>query len=454
MPESTQVTMETLVSLSKRRGFVFQASEIYGGIAGFWDYGPYGVELVRNIKDTWWRAYVDSQINIVGVDTAIIQHPMLWKASGHVDTFVDPMIDCKNCKHRFRADHVADLDTSDLDKLNEALKDKACPNCGKKHTFTEAKVFNLMLKTYLGPVQDEASIAYLRPETAGSIFTQYENVRETTRQKLPFGIAQIGKAFRNEITPKDFVFRVRELEQMEMQYFLPEAEAEAAYKRWKEYAYELLLKMGLPKGNLRFRDHAPDERAHYAKAALDIEYKFPMGFKELHGIHNRSDFDLTQHAKFSGKDLTFFDEATKTRFMPHVIESSVGVGRLMLALMHAAYDEEEVNGETRVVLRFRPEIAPIKIAVLPLSKKPELTEPTKAVFAELAGQFRAEYDETQSIGKRYRRQDEIGTPLCVTFDFDSLEDKAVTIRHRDTMEQKRVPIAELNQTIADMLKGF
>jgi glycyl-tRNA synthetase len=454
MSESTAPTMETLVSLSKRRGFVFQASEIYGGIAGFWDYGPYGVELVRNIKDLWWRTYVDSQINIVGVDTTIVQNPMLWKASGHVDTFVDPMIDCKSCKHRFRADHVAGLDTSDLAKLNEALKDKSCPKCGKKHTFTEAKVFNLMLKTYLGPVEDDAAVAYLRPETAGSIFTQYENVRETTRQKLPFGIAQIGKAFRNEITPKDFVFRVRELEQMEMQYFLPEAEAEASYEYWKDYAYSLLLKMGLPKERLRFRDHAADERAHYAKAALDIEYKFPMGFKELHGIHNRSDFDLSQHAKFSGKDLTFFDEATKTRFMPHVIESSVGVGRLMLALIHAAYHEEEVNGETRVVLRFRPETAPIKVAVLPLSKKEELTGPAKEVFAQLAGQFRAEYDETQSIGKRYRRQDEIGTPLCVTFDFDSLEDKAVTIRHRDTMEQRRVKVSELPATVAQMLREF
>lgn len=454
MAEKSSVTMEELVSLAKRRGFVFQASEIYGGLAGFWDYGPYGVELVNNLKAAWWKAYVNTHINIVGVDTTIIQHPMLWKASGHVDTFVDPMIDCKNCKHRFRADHVAGLDTSDLDKLNEALEDKACPNCGKKHTFTEAKVFNLMLKTYLGPVQDDASLTYLRPETAGSIFTEFENVRETTRQKLPFGIAQIGKAFRNEITPKDFIFRVRELEQMEMQYFLPEADAEAAYVYWRDYAYNWHLKMGLSKERLRFRDHAPDERAHYAKAALDIEYDFPMGFKELNGIHNRSDFDLSQHSKFSGKDLSYFDEATKTRFIPHVIETSVGVGRLALAHMLDAYTEEEVNGEKRVVLKFHPDIAPIKVAVLPLSKNEKLTPLAKKVWEQLAGDIKVEYDETQSIGRRYRRQDEIGTPLCVTVDFDSLEDKAVTIRHRDTMKQERVKIADLNDAVGKQLSSF
>ncbi len=447
-------SMEELVGLSKRRGFVFQTSEIYGGLSGFWDYGPYGAELVKNIKDAWWKAFVYRHTNVVGLDSAIIQNPLLWKTSGHVDTFVDPMIDCKNCKHRFRADHVADIDSGDLAVLAKALEGKACPNCGKTGTFTEPRHFNMMFKTYVGPAADDASVAYLRPETAGGIFAQFDNVRETTRQRIPFGIAQIGKAFRNEITPGDFVFRVRELEQMELEYFIHPDSGDEQYAYWKKFCMEWLLSIGLSKENLQYHDHADDERAHYAAASVDIQYKFPFGSKELYGIANRTDYDLQAHMKGSGKDLSYFDEATKTRYVPFVIEPSVGVGRLMLALMHNAYTEEQVNDETRVVLKFHPDIAPVKVAVLPLSKNETLTPLARQVWEQLTGEYRTEYDETQSIGRRYRRQDEIGTPLCVTVDFDSLEDTSVTIRHRDTMKQERVKIKDLNKAIAKQLASF
>jgi glycyl-tRNA synthetase len=450
----TDVTMEALISLAKRRGLIFQASEIYGGLSGFWDYGPYGTELTKNIKEAWWKAFVYQNVNVVGLDSTIIQNPKLWQASGHVETFVDPLVDCKNCKHRFRADHVAEIDTNDLKKLDAALADKACPNCGKKGTFTEVKRFNMMFKTYVGPVADESNVAYLRPETAGGIFAQFENVRETSRQKIPFGIAQIGKAFRNEITPGDFIFRVRELEQMELEYFVKPEDAPAEYKRWKQYCMDWLISIGLHEANLEFHDHADDERAHYAAASVDVNYKFPFGSKELYGIANRTDYDLNAHIKGSGKDLSYFDEATSSRYVPYVIEPSVGVGRLMLALIHSAYTEEEVNGEKRVVLKFNPEIAPVKVAVLPLSKNEKLAPLAKEVWQQLSGDFKSEYDETQSIGRRYRRQDEIGTPLCVTVDFDSLEDKSVTIRHRDTMKQERVKIADLNAAILEQLKTF
>jgi glycyl-tRNA synthetase len=450
----TKLSMETLVSLAKRRGFVFQTSEIYGGLAGFYDYGPYGAELAKNIRDLWWRDFVYAQTNIVGLDTAIIQNPKLWKASGHVDTFVDPLVDCKHCQHRFRADHLTDFETKDLTKYDDALKKMACPNCGKIGQWTNVKQFNMMFKTYVGPVTDETSVAYLRPETAGGIFAQFLNVMETGRQKVPFGIAQIGKAFRNEITPGDFIFRVRELEQMELEYFTLPADAEADYDHWKKFCHDWLVKLGLIPEKLRYYDHKEDERAHYAAASVDIQYDFPMGFRELYGIANRTDYDLKVQSKGSGKDLSYFDEATKERIVPYVIEPSVGVGRLFLALMHSAYHEEEVKGETRVVLRFRPEVAPVKVAILPLSKNETLTPLAKEVFASLAGKWRTEYDETQSIGRRYRRQDEIGTPLCVTVDFDSLEDKAVTIRHRDTMEQERVKISELPEAIERLLASF
>ncbi len=446
--------MEELVSLTKRRGFVFQASEIYGGLAGFWDYGPYGTELAKNIRDAWWKAFVWKHDNVVGLDSTIIQNPKMWQASGHVETFVDPMVDCKNCKHRFRADHIAGIETKDLKQYDKALEDMACPNCGKKGTFTPTRTFQMMFKTYVGPVQDDANLAYLRPETAGGIFAQFANVMETSRQRIPFGIAQIGKAFRNEITPGDFIFRVRELEQMELEFFIHPDDQKTEYERWKQYCWDWLLRIGLKKDNISWYDHDKDERAHYAAASTDIQYAYPFGKKELWGIANRTDFDLKAQSEGSGKDLSYFDEASGNRYTPNVIEPSVGVGRLMLALLHSAYHEEEVNGEKRVVLKFTPEVAPIKVAVLPLSKKPELSKLAHEVFDQLSDKYRTEYDETQSIGRRYRRQDEIGTPLCVTVDFESLDDKQVTIRHRDTLEQVRVPIENLQVEVWKQLEGF
>lgn len=453
MTDKTSITMEELVSLAKRRGFVFQSSEIYGGLAGFWDYGPYGVELAKNIKDAWWKAFVYGQTNVVGLDTTIIQNPALWKASGHVDTFVDPLVDCKNCKHRFRADHLVDFETKDLKEYDKALGDKVCPNCGKK-AWTSTKQFNMMFKTYVGPVDDDSGLAYLRPETAGGIFAQFLNVLDTGRQKIPFGIAQIGKGFRNEITPGDFIFRVREFDMMEMEYFVQPEKGTEEHAKWLEFCLNWLKSIGLPADSLKLYEHAKDERAHYAAASTDIQFKFPMGFKELYGVAYRTDYDLSQQSKGSGRDLSYFDEATKTRYIPHVIEPSVGVGRLMLALIHSAYTEEKVGEETRVVLKFHPDIAPVKVAVLPLSKNEKLVPLAKEVWQILAGNYRVDYDETQSIGRRYRRQDEIGTPLCVTVDFDSLDDKAVTIRHRDTMKQERVGIDQLLTTINDQLQTF
>lgn len=444
-----EVSLETLVSLAKRRGFVFQASEIYGGLSGFWDFGPYGVELLNNLKQLWWKAMVYEHRNIFGVDGAIIQHPKLWKASGHIDGFNDPLVDCKNCKARHRADHLAGVDSTDLEELTKLLKDKACPTCGKK-MLTAPRTFNMMMKTWVGPVEDDSAVAYLRPETAGSIFTNYENVRETTRSKIPFGIAQIGKAFRNEISPRDFIFRVRELEQMEMQYFIHPDMQDEQYQRWRDWAWEFYAKrVGLSESNLQWHEHQPTERAHYARAAHDVQFKFPHGFKELSGTHNRGDFDLSSHMKESGKDLTYFDEATRERYTPNIIESSVGVGRLFLAVLVDAYHEEKVGDETRIVLKIKPEIAPVKVAVLPLSKKPELQALSDKVYKEIVQKtgWNVEYDETQSIGKRYRRQDEIGTPYCVTIDFDSLNDNSVTVRERDSMQQKRVKIEDLVNAI-------
>lgn len=444
---SKEVTLETLTSLAKRRGFVFQASEIYGGLSGFWDYGPYGVELVNNLKQLWWKAMVFENREIYGVDGAIIQNPKLWKASGHVAGFTDPMVeDVKNGK-RYRADHLAGTDSTDLAELKKLLEGKKSPD---GNDLSEPRVFNMMMKTWVGPIESDDSVAYLRPETAGSIFTNYENVRETTRSKMPFGIAQIGKAFRNEISPRDFIFRVRELEQMEMQYFIaPDMQSEQ-YERWRDFAWKFLTeRLKIDESNLQWHEHGADERAHYAAAAHDVYFKFPQGFKELWGTHNRTDFDLASHMKESGKDLTYFDEATRERFTPNVIESSVGVGRMMLAVLANAYNEEEVNGETRVVLKIAPEIAPVKVAILPLSKKPELSKLSDDVYKKLVRStgYNIEYDETQSIGKRYRRQDEIGTPYCVTIDFESLEDGCVTVRERDTMQQTRVKIEDLEKHI-------
>lgn len=444
-----EVTLETLTSLAKRRGFVFQASEIYGGLAGFWDYGPYGVELLNNIKQLWWRAMVYEHRDVFGLDAAIIQHPKLWEASGHVAGFNDPLVDCKNCKARHRADHLANVDTTDLKELTELLKDKACPSCGKKE-LTEPRTFNMMMRTWVGPVQDDSAVAYLRPETAGPIYTNFELVREATRSKIPFGIAQIGKAFRNEISPRDFIFRSRELEQMEMQYFIHPSAQNEQYERWRAFAWDFLTnRLGIREENLQWHEHDQNERAHYAAAAHDIYFKFPQGFKELWGTHNRTDFDLKNHMRVSGKDLTYFDESTRERFTPNVIESSVGPGRMMMAVLTNAYCEEKVGDETRIVLKIKPELAPVKVAVLPLSKKPELSALSDKVYKNIVQNtgWKVEYDETQSIGKRYRRQDEIGTPYCVTVDFDSLTDGCVTVRERDSMRQKRVKIEDLPKSL-------
>jgi len=444
--------LETIVSLCKRRGFVFQASEIYGGLAGFYDYGPLGVELINNIKQEWWRAMVSEHENIYGVDTAIIQNPKLWKASGHVAGFTDPLVDCKNCGARHRADHLANTDSTDLKELKELLKDVACPNCGKT-TLMEPRKYNMMMRTWVGPIDDESAVAYLRPETAGPMFTNFENVRETMRAKLPFGIAQIGKAFRNEISPRDFIFRVRELEQMEMQYFTSPSEQVEVYERWRKFAWEFLTnRLGIAEENLQWHEHEANERAHYASAAHDIYFNFPQGFKELWGTHNRTDYDLSNHAKASGKDLSYFEESTKERFIPYVIESSVGVGRMLMAVLTDAYYEEEVKGETRVVLKLKPSIAPYKVAVSPLLKnKPELVAKAREVYSILKNEFGAVmWDDNGNIGKRYRRQDEIGTPYCVVIDFETLEGDTVdtvTIRSRDTTEQQRVKISDLVESI-------
>lgn len=447
---SKEVAMEDIVSLCKRRGFVFQASEIYGGLAGFWDYGPLGVELINKIKQEWWQAMVHEQDNIFGVDSAIIQNPKLWEASGHVAGFTDPLVDCKNCGARHRADHLAGTDSTDLTALAEMLKDTSCPKCGKKE-LTEPRFYNMMMKTWVGPIEDDSSVAYLRPETAGPMFTNYQNVRETMRAKLPFGIAQIGKAFRNEISPRDFIFRVRELEQMEMQYFIrPEAQ-DATYQNWREFAWKFLVeRLAITEENIQWHEHGDDEKAHYAAAAHDIYFKYPQGFKELWGTHNRTDFDLSNHIRVSGKDLHYFDDQTREKFVPYVIESSVGVGRIFLAVMTDAYCEEEINGESRIVLKLAPHLAPYRVAVSPLLKnKPELADKARAVYAELKKEFgNVIWDDNGNIGKRYRRQDEIGTPYCVVIDFDTLEDNTVTVRNRDTTEQQRVKIEELKKVIS------
>ncbi len=446
--------MEKIISLAKRRGFVFPASEIYGGLAGFWDYGPLGVELANNLKALWWRHVVQDTENVFGIDGAIIQNPKLWEASGHVAGFTDPLVDCKNCGARLRADHLAETDSADIKELTELLKDKSCPVCGKSELMAPRK-YNMMMKTWVGPIEDESSVAYLRPETAGSIFINYKNVLDSTRAKVPFGIAQIGKAFRNEISPRDFIFRVRELEQMEMQYFVKKDTQEEAYKEWRDFAWKFLTEtLGIKEESIKWHEHEENERAHYASAAHDIYFDFPQGSKELWGTHNRTDFDLSAHAKHSGQDLSYFDEETKERYVPYVIESSVGLGRMLLATLVNAYTEDELGGESRIYLKFNKKVAPVKAAVFPLLKnKPELVEKAKEVYKNLKKEIPAiMWDDNGNIGKRYRRQDEIGTPVCITIDFDTLGENpelldTVTIRDRDTGEQKRVKISELKEII-------
>jgi glycyl-tRNA synthetase len=419
-------TLETIVNLSKRRGFVFPASEIYGGLRSSWDYGPLGVELLRNLREAWWQAMVRDRDDIVGVDSSIIQARQVWVASGHEESFTDPLVECTSCNHRFRVDKLDDPDQ--------------CPNCGTRGSFTEPRPFHLMLKTFLGPVEDDAAVVYLRPETAQGIFINFENVRRTARMRLPFGIAQVGKAFRNEITPGQFVFRTREFEQMEMEFFCRPEEAESWHLHWLEERMAWYHRLGMNPENLRLRPHEPEELAHYSIATSDVEYRFPWGWDELEGIANRGDFDLRAHTEHSGVDLRYYDPEADERFFPHVIEPAAGVTRSAFAFLIDAYDEDEVAGETRVVLRLHPRLAPVKVAVLPLSKKEDLVEVTHTVAAALRHRWAIEVDVTQSIGRRYRRQDEIGTPYCVTIDFDTLEDGAVTVRDRDTTEQERVPI--------------
>ena len=430
--------MEKLVSLSKRRGFIFQSSEIYGGLSSCWDYGPLGVELKNNVKSAWWQSVVRERDDMVGLDSAILMHPDIWVASGHVGTFADPLVDCKECKQRFRADD---------------LEGNVCPECGGK--LTEARLFNLMFKTHIGPVEGDAAQVYLRPETAQGIFVNFQNVLNSTRKKLPFGIAQIGKAFRNEITPGNFTFRTREFEQMEIEYFVKPGDDQTWFEHWVQQRFNWYLGMGIKKENLRLRPHDPDELAHYAKGCTDVEYLFPIGWSELEGIANRTDFDLTQHAEHSGQNLSYFDEQTKERYVPYVIEPSAGADRAALAFLADSYAEElDEKDDIRVVLHFHPGLAPIKVAVLPLSKKETLIPLAKeAIYADLRKDFMVQYDEVQSIGRRYRRQDEIGTPFCVTVDFDSLNDNRVTVRERDTQRQIRVPVAELKDCLIAKLDG-
>jgi glycyl-tRNA synthetase len=456
--------METIVSLCKRRGFIFPSSEIYGGFSGVYDYGHYGTLLLNNVKEAWRKDVVQERLDVVLLDSAIFMHPTIWKASGHVDGFNDPQVDCRKCKNRFRADHMleefginADKQpiewiNTELDKLRTEKK-LVCSNCGSTD-LTEAKVFSLMVKSNLGSPTDaltEENVVYLRPETCGGIYLEYKNTVDSLHPKLPFGIAQIGKAFRNELTATQFVFRTREFEQMEMQYFHHQSQTKDIFEQWHKDRWAFYLNYGIPESKLNWHKH--DKLAHYASEAYDIEYNYEMlgGFKELEGVHARGDWDLTQHSKYSGVDLSYFDEATKERFTPHIVETSVGVARMTLAFLDSAYTEEEVNGETRVVLKFDKRLAPVKVAVLPLSKKDELAGPAKEIWKTLSKKMFVEYDETQSIGKRYRRQDEIGTPYCVTVDFDTLTDNAVTVRDRDTMEQVRIPIAELSAYFAKNL---
>ena len=435
------VTLDAIVSLAKRRGFVFQGSEIYGGLRSVWDFGPLGIELKRTIKDVWWKHMIHQREDIEGIDSAILMHPSVWEASGHVSGFTDPLVECKTCHNRFREDQIEDI--------------KICPekNCDGK--LTESKQFNLMFQTHMGPVQDKGSQIYLRPETAQGIFVNFENVMTSTRKKIPFGIGQIGKSFRNEITPGNFIFRTREFEQMEMEFFCQPDSADEWFNYWIEFSHNWFEFIGIKKSNLRKREHTADEKPHYPKAALDIEYNFPWGWGELETINNRSDHDLKSHSEKSGKDLSFFDEESKERYIPYVIEPAMGADRTVLAVICDAYDEEDLGDEKRSLLRFKPIVSPIQVAVLPLSKNEKLAEVSNDIYKKLQKVYRCQFDNTQSIGKRYRRQDEIGTPICLTIDFDTVEkDQCVTLRHRDTMDQIRIKIEDIEKEIEKLFTSF
>jgi glycyl-tRNA synthetase len=431
--------MEKIVALCVNRGFIYPSSEIYGGINGFWDYGPLGTELRNNLKAAWWQQMVRQRDDVVGLDSSIIAHPETWVASGHVENFHDPMVDCRACKHRFRADQI---------DANER-----CSESGDgQHDLTEPRQFNLMLKTSIGATEDSSAVAYLRAETCQSIFLDFRRVMQSSRLRPPFGIAQIGKAFRNEINPRNFIFRSREFEQMEMEFFTPPAEADGWFEKWRELRMQWHREIGLQPEKLRWHEHGEDERAHYAAAAYDIEFEFPFGWQELEGVHNRTDYDLKAHTGHSGKELAFTDPESKERYTPFVVETSLGVDRCLLAALCSAYVEDEVAGETRTVLRLTPQLAPIKTAVLPLSKK--LSEEAQRLTVDLRKRFHTVFDVTGSIGKRYRRQDEIGTPYCVTFDFDSLEDHKVTVRERDTTQQERIAVDALPSYLCERILGY
>jgi len=435
--------MDKIVALCKRRGFVFPASEIYGGLGSTYDYGHYGVLLKQNVKDEWWRAMLKERDDIVALDSAILQHPRTWEASGHLEGFTDPLVDCRHCKQRFRADHLDQLACGQRPSKHPG-EDAACD-------LTEARDFNLMFQTTMGPVQESGTTVYLRPETAQGIFVNFKNVLQFSRKKPPFGIAQIGKSFRNEITPGNFIFRTREFEQMEMEFFVPPAEAEHWYATWKQERQAWYERLGLRPDHLRLREHDPDELSHYSSGTADVEYLFPIGWSELEGIANRGNFDLSRHAEYSGDKLEYFDQATGERYVPHVIEPAAGADRATLAFLVDAYDEEEVEGESRTVLKLHPRLAPVKVAVLPLVRKDGQPELAGAVHAALKGEFQSEYDEGGSIGRRYRRQDEIGTPACVTIDHQSLEDRTVTVRDRDSLAQERVAVDGLAAVLRERL---
>ncbi len=461
--ENSKKSMDTIVALAKGRGFVYPGSEIYGGLANSWDYGPLGVELKNNIKRAWLKKFVQECPYNVGLDSAILMNPETWVASGHLGGFSDPLMDCKSCKTRHRADkliedYVAENGLDDNpaamsdEEMMQYIKDKgiACPNCGS-HDFTDIRKFNLMFKTFQGVTEDSTSTLYLRPETAQGIFVNFKNIARTTRKKIPFGVAQIGKSFRNEITPGNFIFRIREFEQMELEFFCKPGTDLEWFEYWRAYCRKWLLDLGINEEHLRLRDHDKDELCFYSKATTDFEFLFPFGWGELWGVADRTDYDLTQHSEHSGQPMDYFDPETNEKYIPYVIEPSLGADRVLLAFLCDAYDEEtDEKGDVRTVMHFHPALAPFKAAVLPLSKK--LSEKATEIYSELSKDFMIDFDDAGSIGKRYRRQDEIGTPVCITYDFDSVEDKCVTVRDRDTMEQKRIPIAELKAYIAEAVK--
>ena len=457
---AAEKTMDKIVALCKGRGFVYPGSEIYGGLANTWDYGPLGVELKNNIKRAWQKKFVQECPYNVGLDSAILMNPQTWVASGHIGGFSDPLMDCKECKTRHRADKlIEDFDGTNvagwtnqqmLDYINE--HDIKCPQCGKKN-FTDIRQFNLMFKTFQGVTEDSKSELYLRPETAQGIFVNFNNIQRTTRKKVPFGVGQVGKSFRNEITPGNFIFRVREFEQMELEFFCKPGTDLEWFQYWRSYCRDFLLGLGVNEEHLRLRDHSPEELCFYSKATTDFEYLFPFGWGELWGIADRTDYDLTQHMKTSGKSMEYFDPETNEKYIPYVIEPSLGVERLFLAIVCEAYDEEEIGdgekSDVRTVMHLHPALAPVKAAILPLTKK--LKEPATDLYMKLAKKFNVEYDEAGQIGKRYRRQDEIGTPFCITYDFDSVEDGCVTVRERDSMKQERMPIADVKKYIEDRI---